>query len=270
MEKILECLSIEKYLSIIDNMYRLGWDERNGGNVSMLLLKEEVEAYVPKAVIREIPLPIVADPLLRGKTLAITRTGGYFRNTKAHPEHNIGIIEISPDGTKALLHWGFEDDGCFTSEVYAHLLCHAARLKVNPNNRIVMHTHPTNLLALTHLVKLDEKELTLALWRTMTESIVVFPEGVGLLPWMLCGTNEIGQATAEKMADHRVVVWSLHGVYGSGDTIDEAFGLIETVEKAAEIMIKELGHEIINDIDDEGLKAIAAHFKLTPHPGYLK
>lgn len=270
MEKILECPSIGQYLSIIDNMYRLGWDERNGGNVSMLLSPEEVETYVPKETIREIPLPIVADEIVRGKTFAITRTGGYFRNTKGDPRKNIGVITISDDGKTAHLHWGFEGNGSFTSEVYAHLMCHATRLKVNPKNRVVMHTHPTNLLTLTHLVKLDEKELTLALWRTMTESIVVFPEGVGVLPWMLCGTNEIGVATAEKMKEYRVVVWSLHGVYGSGETIDEAFGLIETVEKAAQIMMGELGHKIVNDIDDEGLKAIADHFGLVPHPGYLK
>ena len=270
MERILECPSIGQYLSIIDNMYRLGWDERNGGNVSMLLSPEEVETYVPKETIREIPLPIVADEIVRGRTFAITRTGGYFRNTKGDPRKNIGVITISDDGKIAHLHWGFEDNGCFTSEVYAHLMCHATRLKVNPKNRVVMHTHPTNLLTLTHLVKLDEKELTLALWRTMTESIVVFPEGVGVLSWMLCGTNEIGVATAEKMKEYRVVVWSLHGVYGSGETIDEAFGLIETVEKAAQIMMGELGHKIVNDIDDEGLKAIADHFGLVPHPGYLK
>ena len=270
MESILECPSIGQYLSIIDNMYRLGWDERNGGNVSMLLTQNEVREYVPAKIIREIPLPIVADEILRGKTFAITRTGGYFRNTKGDPEHNIGIITVSDDGKTALLHWGFKDDGSFTSEVYAHLMCHAVRLKANPENRVVMHTHPTNLLTLTHLVKLDEKELTLALWRTMTESIVVFPEGVGVLPWMLCGTNEIGVATAEKMKEYRVVIWSLHGVYGSGATIDEAFGLIETVEKAAAIMMGELGHEVINDIDDEGLKAVAKHFGLTPRPGYLK
>lgn len=270
MERILECPSIGQYLSIIDNMYRLGWDERNGGNVSMLLSPEEVETYVPKETIREIPLPIVADEIVRRRTFAITRTGGYFRNTKGDPRKNIGVITISGDGKIAHLHWGFEDNGSFTSEVYAHLMCHATRLKVNPKNRVVMHTHPTNLLTLTHLVKLDEKELTLALWRTMTESIVVFPEGVGVLPWMLCGTNEIGVATAEKMKEYRVVVWSLHGVYGSGETIDEAFGLIETVEKAAQIMMGELGHKIVNDIDDEGLKAIADHFGLVPHPGYLK
>ena len=64
------------------------------GKISYLLvwLPEEVETYVPKETIREIPLPIVADEIVRGKTFAITRTGGYFRNTKGDPRKNIGVI----------------------------------------------------------------------------------------------------------------------------------------------------------------------------------
>lgn len=52
---------------------------------------------------------------------------------------------------------------------------------------------------------------------------------------MLCGTAEIGKATAEKMKSFRLVVWAMHGIYGAGKTLDETFGLIETVEKAAQI-----------------------------------
>ena len=33
------------------------------------------------------------------------------------------------------------------------------------------------------------------------------------------------------MKNHRIVSWTNHGIYGAGETIDEAFGLIETVEK---------------------------------------
>ena len=103
----------------------------------------------------------------------------------------------------------------------------------------------------------------------MSESIVVFPEGVAVLPWMLCGTLEIGEATAAKMSDRRLVVWGLHGIYGAGDTIDEAFGLIETVEKAAEVYLKYASLPTVNDIPDEGLKELADFFHVAPRKGYL-
>ena len=33
----------------------------------------------------------------------------------------------------------------------------------------------------------------------------------------------------------QAVIWGMHGICGAGRTVDEAFGLIETVEKAAQI-----------------------------------
>ena len=115
---------------------------------------------------------------------------------------------------------------------------------------------------------LDEKDFTKRLWKSNTEAIVVFPDGVGVLPCMVCGTNEIGEATAEKMKKFRLVVWTNHGIYGTGKTMDEAFGLIETVEKTAQIYMLTLGH-VVNEIPDEVLKGLASLWHLTPLEGVL-
>jgi len=63
-----------------------------------------------------------------------------------------------------------------------------------------MHCHPTNLLAMTYVHELDTKSFTHTLWEMSTECIVVFHDGVEVLPWMLCGTGEIGAATAKGLA----------------------------------------------------------------------
>ena len=86
---------------------------------------------------------------------------------------------------------------------------------------------------------------------------------------MVCGTNEIGAATAEKMKKYRLVVWTNHGIYGCGKDIDEAFGLIETVEKTAQIYMLALGRAV-NVIPDETLKGLAERFSVTPLEGVLK
>ena len=99
--------------------------------------------------------------------------------------------------------------------------------------------------------------------------MVVFPDGVGVLPWMICGNDEIGRATAEKMKDFRLVVWAMHGIFGTGKDLDEAFGLIETVEKAAEIYIKIMNTPIKQDITDAQLKVLAEAFGVTPRAGWL-
>ena len=98
---------------------------------------------------------------------------------------------------------------------------------------------------------------------------MVFPDGVGVLPWMLCGTNSIGEATAKKMEEFRLVVWGMHGIYGSGKTMDETFGLIETVEKAAQIYMLTAHMERINTIKDSEMKELAEFFKVDYRKDFL-
>ena len=250
------------------NMYRLGWDERNGGNISYLLKEEEVAEYLDlNNVIRTIPLMGVneedfdASPL-EGKIFIVTGTGKYFKNVESDPETNLGIVRIGKGGKNVELLWGYKDGGRPTSEFPAHMMSHIARLSVDPENRVVMHSHPTNTLAMNFVHELDEKKFTHTLWEMCTECIVVFPDGVGVLPWMLCGTSEIGKATAEKMKEFRLVVWAMHGIYGAGKTMDETFGLIETVEKAAQIYMLTAHLPRVNTIKDEDMLKLLELFKV--------
>ncbi len=255
------------------NMYRLGWDERNGGNISYLLNEKEVAEYLDlNKVIRTISLAGVKEadfdvtPLI-GKIFIVTGTGKYFKNVEDDPETNLGIVRIAKNGVELL--WGYKDGGRTTSELPAHLMCHMARLKVDPENRVVMHSHPTHTLAMNFVHELDEKKFTHTLWEMCTECIAVFPDGVGILPWMLCGTNSIGVATAEKMKEFRLVIWAMHGIYGAGKTMDETFGLIETVEKAAQIYMLTAHLPRINTIKDEQMQELAELFKCNYRKDFL-
>ena len=268
MKNIFEAPFVREMEKTTANMYRLGWDERNGGNVSYLLDEKEVAEYLDlNHVIRTIPTGFDAKPLI-GKIFIVTGTGKYFKNVESDSETNLGIVRIGKDGTTAELLWGYKDGGRFTSEFPAHMMSHMARLAVDPQHRIVMHTHPTYTIAMNAVCPLDEKDFTKRLWKSNTEAVVVFPDGVGVLPCMICGTNEIGEATAAKMKDFRLVVWTNHGIYGTGKTMDEAFGLIETVEKTAQIYMLTLGH-VVNEIPDEVIKGLAKLWNLKMLPGVL-
>ncbi len=268
MKNILESNYIKEMCSVTANMYRLGWDERNGGNISYML-GDDIYKYLPKDnVIRTIPTGFVAKTLV-GKCFLVTGTGKYFKNIQIDPETNLGIIRIAEDATTAELLWGFKDGGKFTSELPAHLMSHEARLKKDPENRIVLHTHPTNTLAMTHVHSLDENAFTRTIWGTCTECIIVFPDGIGVLPWMICGNNEIGIATAKKMEEFRIVVWAQHGIYGVGKNMDEAFGLVETVEKGAELWLKYAHLPIVNEITDKNLLDLAREYNVSPRKGIL-
>ena len=268
-KNILDAPFVQEMCKTTANMYRLGWDERNGGNISYLLDEKEVAEYLDLTkVIRTIPTGFNA-PTLVGKIFIVTGTGKYFKNVADNPENNLGIIRIAKDGTTAELLWGYADGGKFTSELPAHLMSHASRLAVDADNRVVMHCHPTYTLAMNYVHELDEKKFTHTLWEMCTECIVVFPDGIGVLPWMLCGTNEIGEATASKMKEFRLVVWGMHGIYGAGKTMDETFGLIETVEKAAQIYMLTAHLPRINTIKDEDMVKLAEFFKVNYRKDFL-
>ena len=260
---------VEEMRKTAANMYRLGWDERNGGNISRMVDESEAEGYLDgENVLRRIPLGFDASALA-GKMFIVTGTGKYFKNVSDDPETNLGVIRISGDGREAELLWGYRDGGRFTSELPAHLMSHTARLSVDPENRVVIHSHPTYTLAMNYVHELDEKKFTHTLWEMCTECIVVFPDGVGVLPWMLCGTNEIGEATAEKMKEFRLVIWGMHGIYGAGRTMDETFGLIETVEKAAQIYMLTAHLPRVNTIRDDELRRLAKFFGVKYREDFL-
>ena len=269
MKNILEAKFMVEAVRTLTNLYRLGWDERNGGNLSYLLYDEDIEGYLDTdKVIREIPMSFDASAI-KGKIFLVTGTGKYFKNVQYDPEENLGIIRISDKGNVAELLWGFSDGGKFTSELPAHLMSHMVRLEIDPAHRVVMHTHPTNTIAMSLVHDISPRAFTRTLWQMQTESIVVFPEGVAVLPWMVCGTNDIGVATAEQLRSQRLCVWTAHGIYGTGRTLDEAFGLIETVEKAAQLYMLSAGLGIKNGITDDELRALAATFGLDYRREYL-
>ena len=71
------------------------------------------------------------------------------------------------------------------------------------------------------------------------------------------------------MKEFRLVVWAQHGIYGTGRSLDEAFGLIETAEKAAEVYLKIAHLPRLNTITDEQLRETAEFFGAKAHEGWL-
>lgn len=249
-------------------MYRHGWDERNSGNISILLDEDILPGVNALNVIRTLPLNTDARRLA-GRIFLVTGTGKYFKNVQYFPERDLGIIRICENGVDAELLWGFSDGGTFTSELPAHLMGHISRMDSDPENRVILHCHPANILAMTYVHSIDEREFTRTLWQMCTESMIIFPDGISVLPWMLCGTDEIAKATAEKLRRTRIVVWAQHGIYASGRGLDETFGLIETAEKAAEIYMKIAHLPRLNTINDDQLRQIARRFDVTPREEFL-
>ncbi len=248
------------------DLWLKGWNERNGGNVTLRLYEEDVAPYLPNwKCQRRLPLGKVL-PALAGQYYLVTGSGKYFRNIAIDPEANIGIFRVNDTGDAIDLLWGLSDGAVPTSELSAHLESHET-LQCQPGNetRVIMHCHATNLIALSYVLDFNTDNLTRALWEGSTECLVVFPEGVGALEWMVPGTNQIGAATASLIAKHRLVVWQYHGVFGRGASLDEAFGLIDTAEKSSQIIEKIIAMGGVRQtITRENLIDLAQRFNVCP------
>ena len=68
MKNFIESKFVKEVSEITSNMYRQGWDERNGGNISYLIDEEQVREYFPKdEFLRDIELGFIADEICRNK-----------------------------------------------------------------------------------------------------------------------------------------------------------------------------------------------------------
>ena len=100
---------------------------------------------------------------------------------------------------------------------------------------------PRSLLSDGYCVlTLVDKVFTRELWEMATECPVVFPDGVGVVPWMVPGGRDIAVATSELMKKYDVAIWAHHGMFAAGEDFDLTFGLMHTVEKSAEILVNTL------------------------------
>ena len=100
---------------------------------------------------------------------------------------------------------------------------------------------------------------------------MVFPGGVGVVPWMVPGGADIALATSKLMKEYDAAVWAHHGLFVSGPDFDTAFGLMHTIEKAAEIYMKVVssGRPVLQTIRDADLQAIADEFGVKLNQAFL-
>ena len=257
---------INDFVNICNDMWLKGWCEANAGNISMRMSHESAEKYNDEINKTEWIFLNEGCENLANDFFIVTASGCFLKNISKDFFGNAGIIQIDDRGKNYKIIKGFNDNSSPTSELASHLAIHSLRKKIsNGNDKVVVHAHPSNLISLTNLLSLDSEKLTRLLWEIQNESIIVFPDGVGYLPWMLPGSSDIAPATAALFEKHRLVVWQFHGVLAAGKDTDTAFGLIDTAEKEASIYLKCLSAGGIKyKLTNEQIKALAKNYNVNP------
>ena len=232
-----EIPAVRGFIRMCTDGWEQGWHERNGGNLTYRMKPEEVEQCRPFFTApREWNSMGVQADNLKGEYFITTGSGKFLRNVQDDPEHNIGIVEINDAGDSWRIVWGLENGARPTSEFPSHFMNHSVRkAATNGAYRVIYHAHTPNLIAMTYIMPLTARDFTRALWQSATECPVVFPGGVGVVPWMVPGGADIAMATSELMKKYDAAVWAHHGLFVSGPDYDITFGLMHTIEKAAQI-----------------------------------
>lgn len=274
MAAIREVPVMEAFIRVCDDGWRQGWHERNGGNLTYRLTKDELTALRP--FFKAEPLPWVNMGVqaenMAGEYFIATGSGKYFRNVTLCPEDNLSIVQINDAGDSYRIVWGLEHGGRPTSEFPTHFMNHAVRARHTDGKcRVIYHAHPANIIAMTYTLPLTARAFSRALWQSATECPVVFPGGVGVVEWMVPGGADIALATCKVMEEYDAAVWTHHGLFVSGPDFDTAFGLMHTIEKAAQIyvLVHSIAAQPLQTISDDGLRAIAKEFGVTIREEFL-
>ena len=217
-----------------------GWHERNGGNLSYRIRAEEISEIREMLRQGDDWKPVgTSVPALAGDYFLVTGSGKYFRNVILDPEDSLCIIELDAAGEQYRVCWGLKNGGRPTSELPTHLMNHEVKKEISGGvHRVIYHAHTTNIITLTFALPLKDEIFTRELWEMASECAIVFPDGIGVVDWMVPGGRDIAVATSQLMRKYDVAVWAHHGLFCSGQDFDVAFGLMHTVEKAAEVLVK--------------------------------
>lgn len=265
--KVNESKCVQGFIRMCTDGWDLGWHERNGGNLSYRMKAEEVAEiesnFTDKNEWQDIGTSV---PNLAGEHFIVTGSGKFMRNVQLDPEANISIIEIDSSGEKFRILWGMRDGGRPTSELPTHLMNHEVKkLATNGKYRVIYHAHCTNTIALTFVLPLKDEVFTRELWECATECPVVFPQGIGVVPWMVPGGRAIAVETSKLMKEYDVAIWAHHGMFCAGEDFDLTFGLMHTVEKSAEILVKVLSMapKKMQTIQPQEFRDLAKDFKVS-------
>lgn len=187
-------------------------------------------------VTEEIELPVPA-PSLSDHVVIVTGSGRRLRDIATDPAANLGAVRVMPGGKLGILHTSprrlFER---LTSEWNSHLGVHDDTVaRTGTNFHAVVHAQPPHLVYLSHVPAYrDEEHFNRQLLRWEPETIINLPAGVGMLPFMVPGSETLMAANIESLRRHRIVLWGKHGVMARSDiSVTRAVDRIEYAETAA-------------------------------------
>ena len=253
---------VEQVAEVAGYLWQKGWAERNGGNITV-----NVTEHVDDAI-RAMPAIAPATPIgltlphLKGCYFFCKGTNKRMRDLARWPMENGSFIRITDD----CAHYEIIADKPVkpTSELPSHLAVHNYLISKGSNFKASVHTHPIELVAMSHCKKFLEKDVaTHLMWRMIPETQAFCPRGLGIIPYQLPSSNQLAESTIRELGDYDVTLWEKHGVFAVETDVMAAFDLIDVLNKSALIYIaaKNMGFEP-EGMSDEQMREMTVAFNL--------
>ena len=253
---------IDKIAEVAGYLWQNGWAERNGGNITVNItafIDEDIKHLPAISEIRPIGVKL---PHLKGKYFYCKGTGKRMRDLARKPLDNGSVIRILDDCESYVI---IADNPVLpTSELPSHLSVHNRMIEKGSPYTATVHTHPIELIAMSHNKKFMGKDvLTQILWSMIPETKAFCPLGLGVVPYALPGSLELAEGTLRELEDYDVVLWEKHGVFAKGLDVMDAFDQIDVLEKSTKIYINArcMGYEL-DGMSQEQLQEMTKAFNL--------
>ncbi|HVN47222.1 MAG TPA: rhamnulose-1-phosphate aldolase [Bacteroidota bacterium] len=220
-------------------LWERGWAESNAGNISINITGKLESFGSGGKHFSQQPLPKQYPGIAKAQIL-VTGAGTRMRDVAAQPASTLVLIEINQDGSAySIMQDDINNHGLLpTSELATHLAIYQERCIQKNSVKAIVHTHPTEFIALTHVPELlHEQTLNAVLWKIHPEAMIANPAGIGFVPYILTGTEALAQATVSALRNHSLALWEKHGCIAAAETVGDAFDLIDVANKAAHIYL---------------------------------
>jgi rhamnulose-1-phosphate aldolase len=227
---------IDKVSEIAGYLWDREWAERNAGNIS-INLSEYFEGEKLENPDRKFEFDFPKN--VAGLVVFITGTGCHLRHLVNRIEEAACILKINEDATGYSIVWGGDKENFGpTCELISHVKIHQFNVENNPTHKAIVHTHPIELIVMSHHpIFNDEEKLNHSLWKMCPEIKVFVPKGVHCTPYALSSSEDLADKTIVGLKTRNVSLWEKHGALATGEDAERAFDYLDVANKGAKLVL---------------------------------
>jgi ribulose-5-phosphate 4-epimerase/fuculose-1-phosphate aldolase len=209
---------LDSIADVMKEAYSRGWITTRDGNASFKRINEDYLYITPSGVRKQ---HLNAEMMLKLKLHNIDDTlhTGLNSIERVDDDYQRKIIGLNPSGELAL-----------------HYLL---QKRINTNNRVVLHLHPTYIIAAMYagidLQKLSDNFPELSRYTSVGPTVPIIPPVSEELALASIDALNLNQTTGS--IDFNIICMDRHGIIAIGKDAWEAFGHVERLEHICQIVL---------------------------------